>query len=279
MRRCNHGATRFITGACLVWVGLLAVLSSQRIFPEFDPLDLWPTVLMVWGAREMVRSESVRCFVWGGGLFVFGVLLTLDSIGWIHMSWAIVWALVLIAAGIRMMVPRSAVIRQSGMTVDQTWSHSSSGMGGGLTPWQTSLDHSSGGAFDRDDSTFWQPNGAAAMRSTSDSVLQVRAMMSQLELRNDCPQFQGGRVQAALSEVTIDLVGARIETAASIRVEAFFAGLSIRVPSLWAVDTSRVHPIAGVVTNRNLPASGEGPRLILTGNVLAGRIEVIHAQA
>jgi predicted membrane protein len=71
------------------------ILNASDIFPFF-----WPVVLLVAGVLILTRSGAASGRAWGGILTAAGILLILDRLGYVYLSFQALWPLALIAVGL-----------------------------------------------------------------------------------------------------------------------------------------------------------------------------------
>jgi hypothetical protein len=98
------------------------------------------------------------------------------------------------------------------------------------------------------------------------------AALDDLDIRVRSRQVRGGTVTAAMSGVTVDLREAALgPDGATISVQSALSSIEILVPRDWQVVCD-VEAIFGGVGGERFPppASERGPRLRLTGMVVAG---------
>lgn len=92
-----------------------------------------------------------------------------------------------------------------------------------------------------------------------------------LKIRVRSRQFRGGRVTAVLSGVTLDLRDALLSPeGATISVQSALSGIDILVPRDWDVVCDVDAVCGGIDGNRPSSSAGRGPRLRVTGTVVAG---------
>lgn len=101
------------------------------------------------------------------------------------------------------------------------------------------------------------------------------AFLSGNEVRITSPEFRGGELGAVMGGVKVDFTRAELaEEGAEIDLMAMWGGIEIVVPESWAVE-SRVVPLLGAYEDKTRPSSvGDRRRLLLTGTVVMGGIEV-----
>jgi predicted membrane protein len=86
--------------------------------------------------------------------------------------------------------------------------------------------------------------------------------------------FEGAEVQSSFGGLTLDLNGAVIPDDAFIELSVGFSGVVIIVPENLAVEVSVSSGFGGVNDNRRFKPSTGSPRIILTGSVGFGGVEI-----
>lgn len=101
------------------------------------------------------------------------------------------------------------------------------------------------------------------------------ALLSGNEVRVTSAEFRGGELGAIMGGVKADFTGAELaEEGAEVDLLAMWGGIEIVVPESWAVE-SRVVPLLGAYEDKTRPTAIEDRRrLLLTGTVVMGGIEV-----
>jgi predicted membrane protein len=115
--------------------------------------------------------------------------------------------------------------------------------------------------------------GAVEFKSSADAVVDVGVLMSGVNMANAAPDFKGGRVSAIAGGVEIDLRNASIESGAALNVFVFMGGIEIKVPNDWSV-VCNVSPVLGGIDNKTVPPANAAKRLVITGQVVMGAVEV-----
>jgi predicted membrane protein len=112
---------------------------------------------------------------------------------------------------------------------------------------------------------------AVASPSDEDSF-ERGAALDELSIRVRSRKFRGGRLTAVMSGVTVDLREAALSPeGATISVQSALSGIDILVPHDWDVYCDVEAVFGGVGSERfPPPANQPGPRLRLTGMVVAG---------
>lgn len=112
--------------------------------------------------------------------------------------------------------------------------------------------------------------------STVDDAFERGAALTGLRIRVQSRQFRSGRVTAALAGVTVDLREAELSPeGATLYVQSALSGIDILVPPEWEVICDVDAVCAGVGEDRFASkARREGPRLRVTGTIVAGGLSV-----
>lgn len=113
----------------------------------------------------------------------------------------------------------------------------------------------------------------------SEGFLRGNAILSAFKHRHQSQSFRGGELTAIFGGFEVDLRQAVIE-GSSARLDSFvmFGGGDLRVPEGWEVLVQATAIFGGVNDKTApVPTSGEArPRLVITGLVLFGGIEIRH---
>jgi len=113
----------------------------------------------------------------------------------------------------------------------------------------------------------------------SEGFLRGNAILSAFKHRHQTQSFRGGELTSIFGGFEVDLRQAVIE-GASARLDTFvmFGGGDLRVPEGWEVLVQATAIFGGVNDKTApVPTSGEArPRLVITGLVLFGGIEIRH---
>ena len=105
---------------------------------------------------------------------------------------------------------------------------------------------------------------------------QTSASFSAVSQRNDSPAFKGGRITSTFGGVELDLTQARMAgPEARLDISARFSGIELRVPREWQVVVEMPATFGGV-DDKTVPPMTPGPRLILTGEVMFGGVDIKH---
>jgi hypothetical protein len=116
--------------------------------------------------------------------------------------------------------------------------------------------------------------GAPEPICTDQDSFERGAALDELDLRVRSRRFSVGRLTAVMSGVTLDLREATLgPDGATISVQAALSDIDILVPSDWDVVCDLGTVFARVDGRRFPPPSAQrGPRLRLTGMVVAGGV-------
>ena len=109
--------------------------------------------------------------------------------------------------------------------------------------------------------------------------LRGTAVMGGIERTLTTPAFSGGDVTVLMGGCKADLTQCRIANGeAVLDIFAVWGGVELRVPEDWTV-VSHVVPIMGGVDVRTRPTAESSQRLLITGLVLMGGVEVKNLPA
>jgi predicted membrane protein len=98
-----NARTRILPGLILVIIGTLILLDHMGIIAVHDWWKFWPVILIVVGLQRLLDSCNRAM---GVLLMVVGGLFLLSSLGYLHLSAADFWPIVLIAIGVALMWSR-----------------------------------------------------------------------------------------------------------------------------------------------------------------------------
>jgi len=109
----------------------------------------------------------------------------------------------------------------------------------------------------------------------NDSYIKNFVMMSGIKRNITSKEFRGGEITAFMGGCELDLRECDIKgEEAVIDVFAVWGGVEIRVPMGWAISVKAV-PIMGGVDDKTYPEKeGRNKRLVLTGNIVMGGVEI-----
>jgi predicted membrane protein len=109
----------------------------------------------------------------------------------------------------------------------------------------------------------------------SDSYIKNIAMLSGVKRKITSKDFRGGELTAFMGGCEIDLREADMKgSEATLDVVAVWGGIEIRVPMGWSISV-KATPIMGGVEDGTYPSKeGTSKRLIITGNIVMGGVEI-----
>lgn len=90
---------RVVIGAFIIVIGLLALIDKMNIFESVHFFQFWPTIFIAVGILKILHSTARSSMFIGGGLIVFGVLMTLKHLGMVDINLRDWWPVILIAVG------------------------------------------------------------------------------------------------------------------------------------------------------------------------------------
>jgi predicted membrane protein len=96
---CGRGPSRWLPGAILIGIGTLILLDHMNVIHGELIWKYWPVLLILLGIAKFV-NESKR--VGGLLLVLMGGFLMAEKLGYTTLTWATIWPLLIIAAGIAM---------------------------------------------------------------------------------------------------------------------------------------------------------------------------------
>ena len=245
-----------IWGFIIVGVGVALLLDHMGVLAFGEVYRFWPLVLVVFGLMN-ITTQSGRGF--GILLIAAGILLQLNKLGLIRLSFADVWPLAIIAIGVLLIwgsLETRGVIRiknrlRSKINVDWT-----------------------------------KPGAAEAFRqriieesSDSDTSMTAVAVFGGCERQYSGQHFQAGKVTSIFGGVELDFRDAEIDDEAVLEISCVFGGVEIRVPETWQVH-SRSLPMFGGFEDKTRQTKGADPTaakrktLIITGVIVFGGVEI-----
>ena len=91
-----EGNWGIFTGVLIGLIGVVILLDNLNIVAAGQLYRFWPLILVAFGLMNFFGRGSR---IWGAILVGFGLLLQLDRLAIIHLTWGMIWGLVLIAVG------------------------------------------------------------------------------------------------------------------------------------------------------------------------------------
>ncbi|MFZ6798308.1 LiaI-LiaF-like domain-containing protein [Undibacterium sp. Di24W] len=108
---------------------------------------------------------------------------------------------------------------------------------------------------------------------TSDSQVDIVAIMSGNQGNVASNDFRGGSITAIMGGVELDLRNATIQTEAVLNVTAFWGGIALKIPSDWTVVNNGMAFLGGI-EDSSVPSMTAGKRLVITGMAVMGGVEI-----
>lgn len=90
---------RVVIGTFIIIIGLLALIDKMNIFESVHFFQFWPTIFIAVGILKILHSTARSSIFIGGGLIVFGVVMTLKHLGMVDINLRDWWPVILIAVG------------------------------------------------------------------------------------------------------------------------------------------------------------------------------------
>lgn len=90
---------RVVIGTFIIVIGLLALIDKLNIFESIHFFQFWPTIFIAVGILKILHSTARSSIFIGGGLIVFGVVMTLKHLGIFDINVRDWWPVILIAVG------------------------------------------------------------------------------------------------------------------------------------------------------------------------------------
>ena len=88
-------------------------------------------------------------------------------------------------------------------------------------------------------------------------------------------EFRGGELTSFMGGCEIDLRDADMKgNEAQINVNILMGGIEIRVPMGWTVSVEATPIMGGVEDKTYLPKEGFSKRLVITGSIIMGGVEI-----
>jgi predicted membrane protein len=238
-----------VFGGLLVAWGVLALLDSLGLVELRNVLrTFWPVLILAWGLSTMVFSHHGRRWL---GVFavVLGTVFLGNQLMWWTVRLSMLWPLVLIAVGFRVMLRRGGWRRAPRMR------------------------HPEGDTPSTDTTT--RLNNTEDDRTHQGATLRELAVFGGIERRIASQTFRGGDATAIFGGVQLDLRDCRMAGhEAAIDVLAVLGGVSLTIPRDWMVDSQISAFLGGVDDRSSPPVEGSSMRLVLTGQTIFGGIEI-----
>ena len=228
-----------VWGAIIVFVGVSLLLDHMGIGSFERIYRFWPMILVVFGVMNIV-TESNRGF--GILLIGAGVVLQLNKLGFLHLTFAELWPLAIIGMGLIVMW---GSLETRGLLRSKNTPESVTSTGSDL-------------------------------RNTVHAV----AVFGGSERTISSQNFRGGKATSIFGGIELDFHDADIEgEEAMIEINCIFGGVEIRVPDTWHVH-SRSLPVFGGYTDKTRASkvpdqtAAKKKTLVITGMVLFGGVDI-----
>lgn len=228
---------QFILGLLIILVGVVFMLDNLNIIYAEDFLRYWPALLVVWGISKVTQSPGNPGKTFGWILITIGALMLLDRLDFINFHIWDWWPIILIIIGLNF-------LRGS-------WSRARLAAKG---------------------NSSWLSDNEG---KDSENFIKHVAIMSGVRRQVTSKEFRGGELTAIMGGCEIDLREADIKgEEAVLDVVAIWGGIELRVPMSWSVSVKAM-PIMGGVDDKTYPQKeGKTKRLVLSGNIVMGGVEI-----
>ena len=104
-------------------------------------------------------------------------------------------------------------------------------------------------------------------------VLDIAVVMGGNKTVNNSLDFKGGELTVIMGGAELDVRTASIQSEAVLNLWAAWGGILLRIPSDWVV-INRCTAIMGGIEDKSFPSPTSSKRLIITGTVIMGGIEI-----
>lgn len=109
--------------------------------------------------------------------------------------------------------------------------------------------------------------------TTQDPAVDLTVIMGGTQLKVDTQDFRGGEITSIMGGVELDLRGASMANEATLHVFVAMGGVDIKIPTDWTVLVKGVPLMAGF-EDKSVPPANPGKRLIITGYLIMGGMEI-----
>ncbi len=258
-RRRHSPVGGVIIGTAILLAGVLFLLENIGLVHVHNLWAYWPVLMIAWGIAGTTGAGHASGRVWGGVIAVAGALLLLSNLQIISVNvWRILWPLLLIVAGLRMLY-RNARRRR--------WRDDDK-----LPPGGNATD-APGGSAPQEGTA---PQDGTQRTGPAPGYLDEWAVFGGSRRRVDSQDFKGGEAFAMFGGVELDLRSATIaQDEVVIDASALFGGVDIQVPENWNVAVEG-HGIFGGYEDKTVHAVPENsrPRVVITGSAVFGGVVV-----
>ena len=95
----NRVSIQVVLGILVIAMGVLFLLDNLNILDFHGAIRFWPMAFIVVGAIKMCDTKSPNGYVFGAVLIFVGLVMTLNRMGFLYVSWHTMWPLLLILLG------------------------------------------------------------------------------------------------------------------------------------------------------------------------------------
>lgn len=243
VRATRSGKPVLIMAVFLILAGTFLFLSNIGLLPVSNPWSFWPAGIAAIGLAKLVDSKTAGERTWSLLFIVLGILFVLVSVGVFQVR-----------------------------LHDGSWTVSILFIALGIAGLSKSLDT---GPFRRTPSSFLPPGlfGGQA------DLLGDSAVLGACKRRIQTSDFRGGRVQAILGAVEIDLRAAQIcgpDWIATLELTAVFGSIKLTIPDGWKVATRSVSYLGNLEDKTILQARtiADLGTLVITGYSIGSSVEI-----
>src|SRR4051812_39282869 len=99
----TRASAQLVIGLLIVGVGALFLLDNLGFLGYRQLLRFWPVALILGGAVLMIGGDERRGHSGGMILVAIGIALLVQRLGFVTVGWNIVWPLLLIIGGARLL--------------------------------------------------------------------------------------------------------------------------------------------------------------------------------
>jgi predicted membrane protein len=230
----SRGNSNLILGLFIIIVGAVLLLDNLDFIDGWDVFRYWPILLVLIGVFKVTDAVSSTGRVVGLIFIVFGGMLLLNKIYFLHFYFSNWWPLILILAGATLLINRTS----------------------GCPP--PSSDPQSGDGRTIPDATI---NLFALMSGYK------RVCSSQNFRGGDINAIMGG-CAVDLRQASIQ------NEPAVINVFAFWGGIDIKVPGDWKVVIEGFPILGGIADQTASPLQGSEKQLVIRGQAIMGGVEI-----
>lgn len=233
--------SQVIVGMLVVGMGVLFLLDNLDIFDFHRAVSFWPAAFILFGVIKLLDTRSPNGALVGTVLIVVGVVLTVNRLGWLHISLRTLWPLLVIFFGAsviyRAVSGRRLLVMQ------------------------------------RKDGDASEGSDMSNVSNASDDIVDITAILGGFDRRITTPNFRGGEVTAVMGGCVLDLRGSSIEQEAVLNVFTLMGGITLKVPPDWTVALNGT-PIMGGFDEKTITAPHGNKRLAVRGYAIMGGVEV-----